>query len=124
MNLFKQLYSALKSAPSGVRHVAPAEAARLVATGKAVLIDVRESEEWVDGVAAPAHLLALSDLAGARRTWTTFLARHRDDELILYCRSGGRSCSAADVLANEGFRVANLGGFSAWRAAGLPIRQP
>ena len=41
-----------------VARIAPAEAAKLVAAGKAVLVDVREPNEWLDtGVAAPAVLL-------------------------------------------------------------------
>ena len=123
MSLLKNIFTALASSAAGVRHVAPAEAAKLVAKGTAVLVDVREPAEWIDGVAKPAHLLALSDLTGPRLKWKAFLAQHRQREIILYCRSGGRSASAARLLAKEGFRVANLGGFSTWTAAGLPIRQ-
>ncbi len=103
----------------------PAEAARRVESGQAVLVDVREPAEWADtGVAQPAFLLPLSDLRGDRRDWAAFLKKHRDKELILYCRSGNRSGIAARLLAKEGFQVANAGGFSAWQAAGLPVRRP
>lgn len=104
--------------------VAPADAAQRVAAGKAVLIDVREPDEWQDGVARPALLLSLSDLRGDRKTWNDALEQHRDKELILYCRSGNRSGIAADILEKEGYRVANAGGFAAWRDAGLPVRKP
>ena len=41
-----------------VTHISPAEAAQLVADGKAVLVDVREPAEWMEsGVAGPAVLL-------------------------------------------------------------------
>jgi rhodanese-related sulfurtransferase len=102
----------------------PEEAARKVESGEAVLIDVREPEEWADGVAEPALLLPLSDLRGARQQWRSALAEHRDKELILYCRTGNRSGAAASILEKEGFRVANAGGFSAWRKAKLPERKP
>ncbi len=123
MKTLQRLLAKLNSPAPLVRPTTPQEAAELVSSGRAVLVDVREPNEWADGVAGPAHLLALSDLKGARDTWTEFLAKHRDRELILYCRSGGRSGSAAALLAAEGFRVANCGGFSSWQAAGLPIRQ-
>jgi rhodanese-related sulfurtransferase len=103
--------------------VTPAEAAHLVADGKAVLVDVREADEWADGVAAPAELLALSDLTGPRQTWKPFLEKNRDKELILYCRSGGRSGRAAQLLAAEGYRTANAGGFNDWARADLPTRR-
>jgi rhodanese-related sulfurtransferase len=120
MSLFSSLF---KSGGPTVRRIAPAEAAQLVAEGKAVLVDVREADEWADGVAAPAELLALSDLTGPRQTWKPFLEKNRDQELILYCRSGGRSGRAAQLLAAEGYRTANAGGFNDWTNAGLPTRR-
>jgi rhodanese-related sulfurtransferase len=124
MNLFKRLFSRFNSASHAVPGVAAQEAAKRIADGSAVLVDVREPSEWESGVAEPANLLPLSDLVGKRQMWAPFLARHKDRELILYCLSGGRSGSAARVLAGEGHRVANLGGFSAWRGAKLPVRKP
>ena len=120
MSLFSSLF---KTGGSAVRRVTPAEATQLIADGKAVLIDVREPAEWADGVAAPAELLALSDLTGPRRAWKPFLEKNRDRELILYCRSGSRSGRAAQLLAAEGYRTANAGGFSDWARAGLPVRK-
>lgn len=100
------------------------DAAKRVADGDAVLIDVREPDEWIGGVAAPAKLLPLSDLRGDRRRWQPLLEEHRGKELILYCRSGVRSAMAVSLLVKDGYRAVNLGGFSAWRRAGLPERQP
>lgn len=104
--------------------VSPAEADSRVRSGAAVLIDVREPGEWAGGVAAPALLLPLSDLRGSRVQWQEILSANRDRELILYCASGRRSGLAAELLRKEGFRVVNAGGFGAWRAAGLPVRNP
>ena len=104
--------------------IQPAEAARRVAAGTAVLIDVREPGEWASGVAAPARLMALSALHRDRRSCCEAIAGDRDREIILYCHSGMRSAAAARLLRREGFRTVNLGGFSAWRAAGLPVRTP
>jgi len=120
MSLFSSLF---KAGGPTVRRVTPTEAAQRVADGQALLVDVREPDEWADGVAAPAELLALSDLTGPRQAWKSFLEKNRDKELILYCRSGGRSGRAAQLLASEGFRTANAGGFSDWARAGLPVRK-
>lgn len=101
-----------------------AEAAKRVAGGQAVLIDVREPGEWAStGVAAPAVLLALSDLQGPRSQWKPFLEENRGKELILYCRSGNRSGVAARLLTKEGWTTANAGAFKDWSAAGLPVRR-
>ena len=124
MNAIRKFLSAFKSSAAGVRHTTPAEAARLVASGSAVLVDVREAIEWKEGVAQPAVLLPLSDLTGPRQKWKAFLAQHRQREIILYCQAGGRAATAGQLLAREGYRVANVGGLGAWVAAGLPTRTP
>lgn len=102
----------------------PAEAARRVEQGTAILIDVREPAEWADtGVAAPAVLLPLSDLRGERTLWKPFLEKTAGKELIIYCRSGARSATAVKILQAENHTVANAGGFKHWQSANLPIRQ-
>jgi rhodanese-related sulfurtransferase len=108
----------------GGPRISPADAAAKVKSGEAVLIDVREPSEWTSGVAKPAALLPISDLHGHRKQWTGFLQKNRGKTLILYCASGMRSGSAAAKLKKEGFTVFNLGGFSRWTGAGLPIRRP
>ena len=105
-----------------VERISPAEAAKRVATGNAVLVDVREPAEWKEsGVAKPAVLLAKSDFDGARAQWKPFLEKNSTKEIILYCRSGNRSAIVAAELAAEGAKVANAGGFKDWVAAGLPV---
>lgn len=102
----------------------PAEAAKRVAAGTAVLVDCREPSEWADtGVAAPAVLLAKSDFDGAQKAWKPFLAKNAGKEIILYCRSGGRSAEVAAALAEKGVKSANIGGIRDWTKAGLPTRK-
>ena len=107
-----------------VASISPAEAAKLVAAGKAVLVDVREPSEWAEsGVAAPAVLLPKSEFdAGLIGEWKGFLAQTGDKQIILYCRSGKRAGAVAAELAKQGHVVANAGGFKDWQAAGLPVR--
>lgn len=107
-----------------VQKISPADAAKLVADGKAVLVDVREPSEWAEtGVAAPALLLAKSDFDGAQKDWKPFLEKNAGKEIILYCRSGNRSGKVAAALAEKGVKVANAGGFKDWAEAGLPVRK-
>ena len=119
MSFLKNLFS-----PQSNENVTPAEAARRVAAGTAVLIDVREPDEWAEtGVAAPALTLAMSELRGPSEDWKKALAANKDLELMLYCRSGGRSGRVAENLSAQGFKAFNIGGFSDWQGAGLPVRK-
>lgn len=104
--------------------LSPTEAARRVAAGTAVLVDVREPAEWSGGVVKGALLLPLSDLRGERKHWRPALAANRDQELICYCRSGARSGLAVRILAAEKLKAANAGGFAAWKQAGQPVTAP
>ena len=67
-----------------VRKISPADAAKAVAEGKAVLVDVREPGEWAEsGVAAPAELLPTSDFNGPKALWKPFLEKTAGKQLIL-----------------------------------------
>lgn len=112
-------------AAAEVPQITPAEAAKRVADGKAVLVDVREPDEWAaTGVAAPAALLPKSDFDGKQKLWKPFLDKAGDKEVILYCRSGHRAGVIGAKLAEKGFHVANAGGFTNWKDAGLPVKKP
>ena len=110
--------------PEKIPQLTPQEAQQRVEAGTAVLIDVREASEWEEGVATPARLQSLSSLRGDRSEWKDTLSEEPKKELILYCRSGNRSGKAAEILAKEGYSVANAGAFEAWKKAGLPVRKP
>lgn len=107
-----------------VEKITPTEAAKRVASGNAVLVDVREPAEWEEsGVAVPAVLLPKSDFDGSRDQWKPFLEKNATKEIVLYCRSGGRSGIVAADLAAMGMKVSNAGPFKDWAAAGLPVRK-
>ena len=122
MGTMTSIFSALMG--GGANLTTPADAARKVKEGTAVLIDVREADEWAEGVAVSAELLALFDLRRTRAAWGPFLEKNKGKELILYCHSGGRSGMATKALKAEGYQASNLGGYSDWVGAGLPTRKP
>src|SRR5579884_2847941 len=97
-------------------HVEPEEAARLAESEGAVLLDVREQEEWDAGHAPAARHLPMSTISGRAEEIPT------DRLIVCVCRSGGRSAAVTEALVNGGWKAANLaGGMQAWEAAGLPV---
>ncbi len=95
--------------------VSPAEAAELVAAG-AILLDVREQDEWDAGHAPQATHLAMSELNDRAGELP------KDIRLVCVCHVGGRSSMVADALNQAGWQALNLtGGMRAWQAAGLPV---
>ena len=82
----------------------------------AVLLDVRETGEWVAGHAPDAQHLPMSEL-------TARLGELPDaDPLYVICRSGGRSARVVGYLAQQGHTAINVdGGMQAWQATGRPM---
>lgn len=82
----------------------------------AVVLDVREQDEWDAGHAERAQHLPLPELA-ARYGEVAI-----DEQVYVVCRSGGRSSRAAEWLNQNGFEAINVaGGMGAWQEAGLPL---
>jgi len=87
----------------------------------AVFVDVRENREMNDGTIHGAVRMPLSGFAKN----THQLDRYKDRPVIVYCRSGHRSVSAASILKKNGFeKVYNLtGGITAWQRENLPLER-
>lgn len=94
------------------------EAQKRVSAG-ALLIDVREQNEY-DEVRIPGStLLPLSELTAR------FEELPKDKPLIMQCRSGGRSGQATQYLLDNGYTdVVNMaGGILAWAEADMPLER-
>lgn len=104
--------------------MSPNEAHSLIQAGKALLVDVREEDELREtGIAEGAQWMPLSAMCDDTPEWQAFKAAlPRDKQIFLYCKSGGRSGRMAEFLACEGIKAENLGGFLAWKNAGLPVK--
>ncbi len=81
---------------------------------KFVFIDVREPWEYEE-FNLGAQLMPLNSLVNSMYE----LDDHKDEEIVLQCRSGARSGMAQGMLQANGFtNVRNLtGGIMAWEAA-------
>jgi rhodanese-related sulfurtransferase len=96
--------------------LSPQEVAKLLQTGNAQLIDVRQAYEHEAGRIAGDRHLELAQLAGRADTL------ERDRPVVFYCRSGARSGMATEAFKGAGFDAYNLaGGLLAWEASGLPL---
>ena len=92
------------------------EAHRAAAVGEALLLDVREDDEWAHGRAPGAVHVPMGEL----RTDSV----DRDRPVLVVCRVGGRSAAVAEALEQIGYDVRNVtGGMLAWQAAGLPVER-
>jgi len=87
---------------------------------RVAVLDVRELGELTSG----AIEKSLSIPLGKLKSRTAELDREK--LLVVHCKGGYRSSIATSMLRRAGFRdIANLiGGFDAWKAAGLPCTVP
>ena len=117
----------LEEARAGLERLDPAQASAALAAG-AVLVDIRaESQRASDGEVPDAVFIPRNVLE-----WRCDpRSAHRDERvsdpgrtLIVMCDAGYASSLAAATLRELGIERATdmVGGFKAWREAGLPVR--
>lgn len=102
-----------------VKEITAAEARRRQEEKTAVIVDVRELDEWQGGHIQGARHIPLGDLQQRAQEILSL------PEVIFVCRSGGRSTSATRAFEAAGHpRVASLtGGMQAWEREGLPVKR-
>lgn len=89
-----------------------AETARRMEAG-AYILDVREPAEYVEGHVPGVPLIPLGDLVERADEVPT------DQEVLVICRSGGRSARAVEYLRGLGIDAVNIaGGTDGWIEAG------
>jgi len=101
---------AIAGAPGDLEIAPRALRAKLDRGEEIFLLDVREPQEWDIARLSGATLVPLGSLPYSLGKLNTA------DEIVAYCRSGGRSMKALQLLREAGFRkVKNLaGGINAW----------
>ncbi|HYS38933.1 MAG TPA: rhodanese-like domain-containing protein [Pseudonocardiaceae bacterium] len=82
----------------------------------AVLLDVREDDEWAAGHAPQATHIPMGEIAGRLGDLPP------DANLYVVCRAGGRSARVTGYLNANGWEAVNVeGGMQSWAAAGRPL---
>src|SRR4051795_12527556 len=107
-------------AKKNITEISPEDAAAKLQNREAVIIDVRDKDEYDEG-----HIPNALNLS--RGTIELDIEEKVPDPnavVIVHCGGGGRSALAAESLKKMGYKnVRSLaGGFKAWKAAGLPTK--
>ncbi len=107
--------------------ITPAEAAELVKTGDAVIVDIRDGTEVAaTGKIKGAVTIPRGSLESRAdpESGNYNPALRRDRPVILHCAGGGRAALAGKTLLEMGYtNVRNLGGFRDWVAAGGEVEK-
>src|SRR5437868_6048343 len=101
-----------------VTEITPPEAAAKAQTGEAVIIDVRDRDEWdEEHIPEAIHLSR-----GTIELDVEDKVADPNAVIICHCGGGGRSALAAESLQKMGYKNVRsmAGGLKAWKAAGLP----
>jgi rhodanese-related sulfurtransferase len=117
MDHSQEFLDIVKESMDRVREVSVDEASKRIEDG-AVLIDVREDNEFEAGHAAGARHMG----RGIIERDIVQTVPDKGTELILYCGGGYRSALAADNLQKMGYTNvwSMAGGWKAWRDSGAP----
>ncbi|MEW6562050.1 MAG: rhodanese-like domain-containing protein [Pseudomonadota bacterium] len=85
----------------------------------ALLLDVREPDEFSAVHVQEAKLIPLGQLSGRLGELSEFKSK----PIVVMCRSGRRSAKAVEMLREAGFtQVSNIkGGINTWEGEGLPV---
>ncbi len=109
----------LRKLTQGFKQLSPADAVSLINKEDALVLDVREANELVQGSIIGAKHIALSSLTQNVDTITT----DKDKPILVFCKMGNRSAQACKLLLkNSHTKVFELkGGMNAWINEQLPI---
>ena len=105
----------------GVKEVDTAAALQLINHKNALVLDVREPNEYDTGHVLNSRLIPLGKLKERMGE----LEKYKKQPILVVCRSGNRSGTACYLLGKQGFGQAyNLaGGVQAWQKANLPLEK-
>ena len=122
----KRVEDLLEDARRTLQRISPEQAAAELAAG-ALLVDTRTSEQRARGGEIPgAEAIGLNVLEwrlDPSSEWRSARATGHDVRIIVMCEEGFSSSLAAARLQQLGLHNATdvIGGFQAWRRAGLPV---
>ena len=101
-----------------ITEISPQEAAAKTKSSDAVIVDVREKDEWDESHIPDAVHMS----RGTVELEVEEKFPDRNTTIICHCGGGGRSALAAESLQKMGYKNVRsmAGGFKTWKALGLP----
>lgn len=113
------LWPLIQRRMSPIREVGTLNVTQLINRNNAVLLDVRETNEFTGGKLPNAVHIPLSQLSSRGDE----LAKLKTRPVVVYCALGKRGRGAGAILAQLGFADVYMlqGGLKAWKDAGLPL---
>lgn len=103
-----------------LNNISPSQANAWLSSGEAVLVDVREPDEF-----KAEHIgYAISMPLNVVHSMSVYLDLPKDRKIIFMCASGGRSedaCTLVDARYQEQTLYVLDGGIRAWKNAALPV---
>lgn len=100
------------TAETGYRQISQEEAKEMMDTQDVLILDVREQDEYDSGHIPGAVLLPVGIITEES---AAEVIPEKDTTVLVYCRSGNRSKTAAQALAELGYTdVCEFGGISTW----------
>jgi thioredoxin len=104
---------------ASVQNIDVTKLKELITGGNTIILDVRTPEEIAGGTIDQASTIDFYDPDFTKK----ISVMDHSKNILVYCKAGGRSAQAADILVQNGFKhVYNLdGGISSWQANGNPL---
>ena len=103
--------SKLKQASGDYKKLSAKEAKEIIDAEEVIILDVRTPQEYKDGHIEGALLIPdyeLAELADSKLP-------DKDEKILIYCRSGNRSKTAAKRLTKMGYtNIYDFGGINSW----------
>ena len=99
-------------ANSGYRQISQEEAKIMMDSRNVIILDVREQSEFDDGHIPEAVLMPVGTISEAT---VAGVIPEKDSTVLVYCRSGNRSKTASQALADMGYtNIYEFGGINTW----------
>lgn len=122
--MFKSAQQLVQEAKQSVQEIPAAAVHDRLANGEALLLDVREPDEYRQGHLAgainiPRGMLEFKISADPQ-------LQNLSRPIIVYCKTSGRAALSVVAMQSMGFAnvVSLAGGFDAWAAEGHPVAKP
>ena len=108
----------LSRSAAGISVLSVTEAVMLMSRKFALVLDVREPDEFAQGHLQGARNVPLSQLSARLKE----LEKFRDKPVLVVCERGRRANAAAKLLKAQSFTTLNVlkGGMQAWIEAKMP----